>query len=145
MKKLIITKNQLFKLNEENVNIAAQAKANTTSDFINTASNPNTVSDINKASVAGDVNLVINGPQNNDNQPIQTVNVTPGDTVENAINTQTNDELIRNGGSIKISGKGFGESKVYCKKVVEEARLKEMKKNGMIISKKQLSESIKLI
>lgn len=145
MKKIIVSKSQLFKLNEESVNIGAQALNNTTSDFINTATNPNTVNDVNKAKAAGDVNLIINGPQSNDTQPQQIVNVAPGETVQNAMNNQTNDEIIRNGGSVKISGDGFGESKLFSKKMIEEARLFNMRKNGVIMTKKQLSESLNLL
>ena len=146
MKKIIITKNQLFKLNEENsVNVDVPAKNNTTADFTNAATNPNTVSDLNKASMVGDANLMIHGPQNNDSQPTQNVNVAAGDTIQNAIKTQANDELIRNGGSIKVSGDGIGESKVFSKKYIEEARLNQMKKTGVVMTKKQMSESLNLI
>ena len=128
MRKIIITKNQLLKLNENAVNIAATAKGNTISDFSNTMSDTNTQTDINKAGRVGDVNLTISGPDSNDSQPLQTINVAPGDTAQNAIKNQANDDLIRSGGSIKISGDGFGESKVYTKKTIEEIRLNKRKK-----------------
>ena len=128
MRKIIITKNQLLRLNENAVNIAATAKGNTISDFSNTMSDTNTQTDINKAGRVGDVNLTISGPDSNDSQPLQTINVAPGDTAQNAIKNQANDDLIRSGGSIKISGDGFGESKVYTKKTIEEIRLNKRKK-----------------
>lgn len=142
MKRLLLTRKQLFKLNEESINISAQAKSNDTSEFINAASNPTTMSDIQKAGVAGDVNLVVNGPNADDTQPQQVVNVAKGDTVQNAINTQANDELIRNGGSVKISGDGFGEARIFTKQKIEEVRLDNMRKNGKILTKKELKESI---
>ena len=40
MKKIIITRSQLNKLNEDAVNIMAKAGGNTTSDYINTVSKP---------------------------------------------------------------------------------------------------------
>ena len=129
MRKIIITKNQLLRLNENAVNIAATAKGNTISDFSNTMSDTNTQTDINKAGRVGDVNLTISGPDSNDSQPLQTINVAPGDTAQNAIKNQANDDLIRSGGSIKISGDGFGESKVYTKKTIEEIRLNKRKKS----------------
>ena len=129
MRKIIITKNQLLILNENAVNIAATAKGNTISDFSNTMSDTNTQTDINKAGRVGDVNLTISGPDSNDSQPLQTINVAPGDTAQNAIKNQANDDLIRSGGSIKISGDGFGESKVYTKKTIEEIRLNKRKKS----------------
>ena len=117
MKKIIISKNQLFKLNEENsVNLDVTAKNNTTADFTNAATNTNTISDMNKAGVAGDVNLMIHGPQNDDTQPVQSVTVNAGDTIQNAINTQANDELIRNGGAVKVSGDGISETRCFSKK-----------------------------
>lgn len=129
MRKIIITRNQLVRLNENVVNIAATAKGNTLSDFSNTMSDTNTQTDINKAGRVGDVNLTISGPDSNDSQPLQTINVAPGDTAQNAIKNQANDDLIRSGGSIKISGDGFGESKVYTKKTIEEIRLNKRKKS----------------
>lgn len=128
MKRIIISRNQLLRLNEDAVNIAATAKGNTISDFSNTMSDTNTQTDINKAGRVGDVNLTISGPDSNDSQPLQTINVAPGDTAQNAIKNQANDDLIRSGGSIKISGDGFGESKIYTKKTIEEVRLKKRKK-----------------
>lgn len=129
-------------LNEENsVNIAAQAKDNSLASFTKTAGDTNTVSDIQKAKVAGDVNLVLSGPKTNDEQPKQVVNVAAGDTVQNALTTQANDELIRNGGSVSVCGDGLGESYVFSKKALEEARLAKMRKDGKVMTKKELTES----
>lgn len=142
MKKIIISQRHLAQLNEEDsVNISAQANDNSLSSFSSAASSPNTVSDIQKAQTAGDVNLVVSGPESKDTQPQQIVNVGVGDTVQNAINTQANDELIRNGGSLKISGDGFGESVVFSKKMVEEARLAKIKRDGKVMTKKELTNS----
>lgn len=142
MKRLIISQRHLNCLNEEDtINIAAQAKDNSLSSFSTAASDTNTMSDIQKAQNAGDVNLVVNGPNSNDNQPQQVITVGNGDTVQNAIATQGNDELIRNGGSLKINGDGFGESVVFTKKMIEEVRLNKIKKEGRVLTKKELTES----
>lgn len=142
MKKIIISQKHLACLNEENaINIAAQAKDNSLSSFATTATNTNTMGDIQKAQIAGDVNLIVNGPDTKDSQPQQQINVAPGDSIQNAISTQANDELIRNGGSIKIGGDGFGESVVVSKKMVEEVRLAKIKKEGRVMTKKELRES----
>ena len=130
-------------LNENMVNITAKAGGNSMSDFINTVGNVNTQRDINKAGRVRDVNLTISGPESNDTQPIQTVNVAPGETAQSAIQNQANDDLIRAGGKVELSGDGFGESKVFSKKMVEEARLNSMKKNGKVMTKKELRESFK--
>lgn len=143
MKKVIITRKQLKMLNENMVNITAKAGSNSMSDFINTVSNVNTQSDINKAGRVGDVNLTISGPESNDTQPIQTVNVAPGETAQSAIQNQANDDLIRAGGKVEVSGDGFGESKIFTKKMVEEARIDSMKKTGKVMTKKELKNSVK--
>ena len=143
MKRIIISQRHMQYLNEENaVNIAAQAKDNSLSSFTTAASNTNTVSDIQKAKTAGDVNLVVNGPDSNDDQPRQVINVTAGDTVQNALADQASDELIRNGGSVLINGDGLGESYVFDKKTIEEARLAKMKRDGRVMTKKELRESL---
>lgn len=143
MKKIIITNKHLRKINEENsVNISAQAKDNSLSSFSTAATDTNTTSDIQKASVAGDVNLMVSGPKTDDTQPTQVVNVAAGDTVQNALLNQGNDELIRNGSSVKITGDGLGESYVFTKKTIKEARLAKMKKDGKIYTKKELLENM---
>lgn len=130
-------------LNEENtVNIAAQAKDNSLSSFSAAATDTNTVSDMQKAKTAGDVNLVVTGPDSNDTQPKQVVNVAAGDTVQNAIADQASDDLIRNGGSVVLGGDGLGESYVFDKKTIEEARLAKMKRDGRVMTKKELRESL---
>ena len=141
MKKIIITRSQLRQLNENMVNISAKAKGNSSADFVNTIGDVNTQNDINKAGRVGDVNLTISGPETNDTQPVQTVNVAPGETPQSAIQNQANDDLIRAGGKIEVTGDGFGESKMFTKRMVEEARLDSMKKNGKIMTKKELRNS----
>lgn len=143
MKKVIITRNQLKMLNENMVNITAKAGGNSTSDFINTVGNVNTQNDVNKASRVGDVNLTISGPESNDAQPVQTVNVAPGETAQSAIQNQANDDLIRAGGKVEVTGDGFGESKIFTKKMVEEARIDSMRKTGKVMTKKELKNSVK--
>lgn len=142
MRKIIITRNQLRKLNEDVVNIGAKAKNNSVSDFVNTVGDVNTQNDINKAGRVGDVNLTISGPDTDDSQPTQIVNVAPGETPQQAIQNQANNDLIKKG-SIVVQGDGFGESKVFSKKMVEEARLDSMKKTGKVMSKKEMRESFK--
>lgn len=145
--KMIITRKQLSELTnflkEENtVNISTMAKDNNLNSFSTAASDTHTQSDIQKAKTAGDVNLVINGPKTSDDMPRQEINVGAGDTVQNAIAKQGNNELLQQGGSMQITGDGFGESKVYMKKMVEEVRLKNLRKNSKVMSKKQMNEEI---
>lgn len=143
MKKIFVTESQFERLCEENtVNITAQAKGNDLSSFSNAATDTTTVSDINKAKSAGDVNLVISGPNASDDAPQQEINVAAGDTVQNAIATQGNSALLQQGGKMKITGDGFGESKIYTKKTIEEARLKRMDCEGRIFTKEALKRSL---
>jgi hypothetical protein len=100
------------------------------------------MSDIQKAKVAGDVNLTISGPKSNDDQPVQSVNVAPGQTVADAIGDQADDGLIRNGGKVSVTGDGLGESYIFTKKTLEEARLMKIRKDGRVMTKKELTESL---
>ena len=143
MKKIIISRSHLRKINEENsVNINAQAIDNSLTAFSKAATDTNTQSDIQKAKSFGDVNLMVTGPKADDSQPTQVVNVGAGDTVQNALADQGSDELIRNGGAIKITGDGIGESRIFTKRELKEARLAKIKKEGKIFSKKELMEEM---
>lgn len=143
MRKIFVTESQFERLCEENtVNITAQAKGNDLGSFSNAATNSDTVSDINKAKSAGDVNLVISGPNATDDAPQQEINVAAGDTVQNAIATQGNAALLQQGGKMKITGDGFGESKVYSKKAIDEARLRRMNCEGRVFTKEALKKSL---
>lgn len=143
MKKIIVTKSQAsFLMENDSMNIAIQSKDNTLAGFTNAATSPDAVNDMNKATAfANDANMIVNGPKTDDNQPQQSINVGVGETVASAIAKQGNDDLIRNGGSLKISGDGLNETKIYTKKIIEEARLNEMRKNGRVMTKMELINS----
>ena len=55
---------------------------------------------------------------------------------------QANDDLIRNGGSVLLGGDGLGESYVFDKKTIEEVRLAKIKRDGRVMTKKELRESL---
>jgi hypothetical protein len=143
MKKIVISRHQLLKLNEDSnnpINVAAQATDNTVSSFTKAATNPGTLSDIQKAKSAGDVNLVVTSPESNDDQPTQVVNVANGDTVQNAMNNQVNSDLVAKGSTVQVRGDGIGESYVFTKKSIREARLAKIKREGKVYTKKDLTE-----
>lgn len=141
MKRIIINKAQIKCLNE--VNIAITAANNSLPDFSKAVNNSNTRNDIQKAKVAdGEVNLTVSGPKSNDDQPTQAVNVAQGQTIVDAIGNQADDSLIRNGGRVSITGDGLDESLIFNKKTIEEARLSNIRKNGVILTKKQLRKSV---
>ena len=72
----------------------------------------------------------------------QGVNVAAGDTIQSAIAGQANDDLIRKGGSVLLGGDGLGESYIFNKKTIEEARLAKIKRDGRVMTKKELRESL---
>ena len=137
MKKVVLNKKQVKYLEE--VNIVANAADDSLSSFSKAASDTNTTADIQKAKTAGDVNLLVGGPDSSDEQPIQAVNVAPGQTVADAIGDQASDELIRNGSRISVTGDGLGESIVFTKRILKEARLAKIKKEGKVMTKKELT------
>lgn len=140
-RRVILKKSQLKRINEAtSVNIAANAADNSLSAFSKVATDTNTTADIQKAKVAGDVNLVVGGPDSSDEQPVQTINVANGQTVADAISDQGSDELIRNGSRMHITGDGLGEAVVFTKKKLEEARLAKIKRDGITLSKRELKE-----
>lgn len=148
MKKIIISKKQFKSLNEDNsIDVTVTAKGQNSSDFINAATSPEATSDIQKAKkYAQDVNLKVNGPDgNNDSEPTIDVEVPKGSTVQKTIPENPSiEKAIEGGSSVKISGDGFGkyENRVYSKKSIEEARLENIRKNGISLTKKELSEII---
>jgi hypothetical protein len=144
MKKIVISRHQLLKLNEESnnpINIAAQASDNTLSSFTKAATSPNTISDIQKAKSAGDVNVVVASPETRDDQPTIVANVEKGDTVQNVM-SKINPRPIQNGSAVQLKGGGIGlgESYVFTKKALREARLAKIKREGKVYTKKELTE-----
>lgn len=129
--------NEWVFLSEENsVNIAVKARDNSLGSYSQAASSPDTTRDIQKAKVAGDVALNINGPKQDDTEPNQLITVPSGESVQSAISKQGNDELIRNGGGMEITGDGIGECRVYSKKHIKEAMARRLTENCTVTKKK---------
>lgn len=146
MKKLIITTKQLSRIDEENnVNVAVNTNGNTVSDAINAVTRAKP--DITKAGNIGDPvlhisNLASQGGSN-DNQITQHVEVGANETPEQAMAAQLNPNATSNGTDIEVSGDGLKEGKIFKKREIEEARLRKMKLEGRVMTKKQLRESFK--
>jgi hypothetical protein len=143
MRTIIINKKQLKKI-YESVDMSVKAPDNTSSSFVQTLTNPDTVNDLNKTKqTTDDVNTVVRGPKTTDNSPTIDINVTAGDTVQSVI--ADNPEIssaINNGASAMVHGDGYPqESKVYTKASIEEMRVKDMANNGIVL-KKGLFEEI---
>lgn len=146
MKKLIITSEQLHCLEEENnVNLSLNAKSNDIPAFTNavTQNKP----DITAAGKMGDPIIHISNPNSqngsNDSSITQHVEVDKGESIEDAMSQQLNPTATSAGGDVEVSGDGVYEGKAFSKKVIEEARLKKMKAEGRVLTKKQLRESFK--
>ena len=147
MKRIVINTRQLDRcLNEENnVNVGLQSTGNTIPSLVNTVTQNK--ADINQASKLGDPVIHISNPNSqngsDDTKLTQHVEVGQGDTIERAMQNQLNPAATGTGGDVEISGDGISETKSYSKKDIEEARLKRMRTEGKVMTKKQLRESFK--
>lgn len=144
MKRLIITSKQLGCLNEENnINVSIDTTGNTIPSYTNaiTANRD----DIANAGKIGDPIIHMSNPNSqngsNDNSITQHVEVGKGESIERAMQNQLNPTAIGQGGDVEISGDGVYEEKAYAKREIEEARLKKMRAEGKVMTKKQLKES----
>lgn len=149
MKKIIVTKTQLKEImdsqktqvvfngsNANELGINAQEKYN---DAIKSGLKPNSIQ--------------MDGKTNNNNASDNDETVIGFDTsksnirdavtnaVQNAVNNGVDINKLNVKGNSEDITNGVSESKSYSKKQVELARLNEMKKNGKIMTKKQLRES----
>ena len=146
MKKIVINTKQLKRcLNEaNNVNVGISTTASTIPGIMNAVTQNQ--GDIDSASKIGDPVLHISNPNSqigsDDNALTQHVEVNKGDTVANAIQNQLNPAATGNGGDIEVSGDGISERR-FSKKAIEEARLKKMRAEGTVLTKKQLRDSFK--
>ena len=148
MRNLIITRSQLKEMIKRNltedIDIAVKAKNNSTSDYLSALKSPETSKDIMKAKgITPDVNAVVSGPKTSNESPKIDVEVPMGSSAEEVINKQPEigNAITNKGAEAFVHGDGFPmESKVYSKKKIEEARLYEMRKKGIVMTKKQLTE-----
>ena len=129
----------------EDVDIAVKSNGQTGQDYLTAIKDPSTTSDIQKAkAITPDVNAVVSGPQTTDNSPKIDVEVPAGGNVSDVFSKQPEigNAITNKGAQAFVHGDGFGESKQYTKKQIEEARLAEMRRTGTIMTKKELTENI---
>lgn len=145
MKKIIISNSQLKKvLAEENT---TNVQVNTTGNSIPSLTNAvmQNQPKITNAAKTGDVSLHLSNPSaqagSNDNIVTQHVEVGQGENISNAITKQVNPTALSQGGDVEVSGPGISEKKVFTKRMVEEARLKKMREEGVVLTKRALKES----
>lgn len=144
-KKIVLTTEQLNRiLREENT---TTVQLNTTGNTIPSVTNTllQNQDKIRSASKYGDVDLHFSNPNagngSNDTVPTQHVEVNDGQNISQAINQQVNPTVLADGGDIEVSGDGVSEGKKFSKRMVEEARLDKIRQNGIVITKRALSES----
>ena len=143
MRKIIISASQAQKcLNEENnVNVSLNATGNNITAFANAVTQNK--QDIMSAGKMGDPIIHISNPNSqngsNDNAITQHVEVGKNDSIENAIEKQLNPTATSQGGDVEISGDGIYEM-VYTKKQIDEARMKKMRSEGIVMTKQELIE-----
>ena len=144
-KKIVLTTEQLNRiLREENT---TTVQLNTTGNTIPSVTNTllQNQDKIRSASKYGDVDLHFSNPNaangSNDTVPTQHVEVNDGQNISQAINQQVNPTVLADGGDIEVSGDGVSEWKKFSKRMVEEARLDKIRQNGIVITKRALSES----
>lgn len=143
MKRLILTNKQLDKiLKEENV---TTVQLNTTGNTIPAVTNTITKNqpEIANASKYGDVNLHISNQNlngSNDSTPTQHVEVEKGQNINQAVQQQVNPSVLSDGGDIEVSGDGISENKRFTKKMVEEARLEKIRRDGSVMTKKEMNK-----
>ena len=147
MKKIVINPKQLRHcLNEQNnVNVGISTTGKTIPAIMNAVDQNQ--SDIAQASKVGDPILHISNPNSqngsNDDAFTQHVEVNKGDTIASAMQNQLNPSATGNGGDIEVSGDGISERKVFSKKQIEEARIRKMRAEGVVTTKKRLTEFLK--
>lgn len=143
MKRVIITNKQLNEIIKEENTTTVQL--NTTGNTIPAVTNTviSNTPEINNASKYGDVNLHISNQKlngSNDSVPTQHVEVERGQNINQAIQQQVNPTVLSDGGDIEVSGDGISEGKSFSKRQIEEARLEKIRKEGSVMTKKQLKE-----
>lgn len=143
MKKIIITTNQLRKINEEfTVDVNTGAKANADA-YATKLKSGDTLRDIQNAKkYSPDVNAYVSSDKTTDGMPVIDKNIQQGQQISF---TPEEQKAIADGSPAKIHGDGFGgtnESRVFTKKFIEESRLRKMRDEGTVTKKKDLFEMV---
>ena len=150
MKKIIITRSQLNEvMDSQKTNVTftgsnAQEMGNNAQEKYNDAVR----SGLKPSTIKMDGKSINNNTSDKDETVINVDTTKPNlrDAVTSAVNNAVNNGVDINklnvqGNSEDILNGNIGEGKSYSKKQVELARLDEMKKNGYIVTKKQLREA----
>jgi hypothetical protein len=139
MKKIIINNYQLFRLNEDVANISAPTTGTSKDAYIKAAkdANPEAV----KAQQLGvDTSVVVTNSENDSGENAPTF-IATGDNLATAA-ASVPDAVYQQGHNVQFPVGITNEGKCFTKKMLEEVRLNNMRKNGRIFTKKELINSI---
>ena len=141
-KKIIITRNQLKKLNE--VDLSVTAAQNTGAAYglaVNNADTRNQLRTLRQNS-GEDTGAVVSGPNSNENSGVVNVEVPKGKNPADVISQDPGiSKAIEGGARALVTGTGFPmEGTRYTKKQLEEARLMSMLLKGRLTTKAKLFE-----
>lgn len=142
MKNIILTREQIKKLNE--ITIGANANGQSSSEYTKTATSPQMQQDIQTArKTSQDVDAVISGPKSNDDSITVDVDVPAGSSVQNIMSqNQEAQSAINAGAKAKIHGDGFVTENTITKGEAEKLRLENIRKNGKKYTKQELFEMV---
>jgi hypothetical protein len=137
MKKIIINKSQLLKLNEDVFNVAAPTTGTTIEAYIDAVKKARP--EATKAKQLGvNTNIVVSNTENDMGNNAPTL-VATGDDLTTAANTIP-DSAYQNGVNVQFSPEATNECKTFTKKLMEEIRLNNMRRTGEVLTKKKLQE-----
>ena len=153
MKKIIITRKQLNKVNEDiadNSKTQVTFTGNNANEMGNNAQekyNDATRSGLKTNAIQLSGKSIGNNASDKDETTIafdstqSNIRGAVTNAVQNAVNNGADINKLNVVGNGEDINNGISEAKIYTKRQVEEARLYEIRKNGKIMTKKQLKES----
>ena len=141
-KKMIISRSQFKKLNEggNDANIVIPFNGNTPQEANAAYQGARSQIDYAKShSSNGDVTVSLEGDGYDENKGMQTATVEPNNP---NITTQLDPSLFSANPGVQVKDKEIYEGKKFTKKQLEEARLTNIRKNGIVRTKKNLFEGL---
>ena len=142
-KKIIITRKQFKKLNEVDLSVAASQNTGAAYGVaVNNADTRNQLRTLRQNS-GEDTGAMVSGPNSNENSGVVNVEVPKGKSPADVITQDPGiSKAIEGGARALVTGPGFPmeESARYTKKQLEEARLRNIRKNGKVTTKAKLFE-----
>ena len=147
MKQIVISTSQLKKINEATLRLDSEEQGvNGILRTVNKPENKKKFNDLNNIDGAGESEIFVNTPtvngQDQDDKPTVDVDAN-GDLNSSIMNANTAQAINTGRCNVKIHGNMTSESnsKAFSKKSIEEARLRKMRNEGVVMTKSELKES----